>query len=73
MKQAEFLLYDSVRTHEPKNPKTLKKYHVAFFYSRNSDRPPFIYIEKNEKCQNDKLYHFSNIFWVNESNDHDIF
>ena len=31
MKQAEFLLYDSVRPHEPKNPKTLKKYHEAFF------------------------------------------
>ena len=48
------LLYDSVRLHEPKNPKTLKKYDVAFFYSRNSKWPPFVNIEKNEKCQNDK-------------------
>ena len=31
MKQAESFLYDSVRPHEPKNPKTLKKYDEAFF------------------------------------------
>ena len=59
MKQAEFLLYDSVRPHEPKNPKTLKKYHEAFFFTaeiQNGRRSYILKKMKNARMINDTTF-----------------
>ena len=56
-----------------KNQKTLENtLSLYFLLQKFKMATPHIF-KKKEKCQNDELYNFSNIFGIKESNEHDIF